>query len=145
MDGENVIILGDPAAGSMNILMPDQGIYLALPVGMSPVSVPPVSGYNPADPCSTGELTNCVSLGAGQVNGYDTAGWQLDLDGETWSAWISTELSIPVRQVRSDGTTIDFTNITMGPQDASLFEIPSNYQPMPGFGALPGAGRAGAA
>ena len=144
MDGQEIIILGDPIAGSMNILMPDQGVYMPLSAGMSPVSVPPVSGYNPADPCSSGQVTNCVSLGPEQVNGYDTAGWQYDSNGETWSAWISTELSFPVRLVGSDGTTTDFTNIAMGPQDPSLFEIPSNYQAMGGFGGFAGGGGGGA-
>ena len=145
MDGQNVIIVGDPSTGSMNILMPEQGIYMPLSAGMSPVSVPPVSGYNPADPCSSGEVTNCVSLGSEQVNGYDAAGWQYDSNGETWTAWIATELSFPVRLIGSDGTTTDFTNVAMGPQDGSLFEIPSNLQPMPGFGGFAGAGRGGGA
>ena len=139
MDGQSLIIVGDPASGSMNILMPEQGVYMPLSSGMSPVSVPPVTGYNPADPCSSGEVTNCVSLGTEQVNGYDAAGWQYDSNGETWTAWLATEFSFPVRLISEDGTTTDFTNISMGPQDPSLFEIPSNYQPMPGFGGFAGA------
>jgi hypothetical protein len=139
MDGQSVIIVGDPLSGTMNILMPEQGFYMPLSAQASPVSVPPVAGYNPTDPCSTGEVTNCQSLGTESVNGYDTAVWQYDSAGETWTAWIATELSFPVRLVGEDGTTTDFTNVAMGPQEASLFEIPSDLQPMPGFGGFAGA------
>jgi hypothetical protein len=146
MDGGGIILVGDPSAGSMVVLMPDQQIYMPLDPAMAPVTPPRLGMVDVANPCSTGELTGCQSLGTEQVNGYDTAVWQYsDSDGETWNAWIATDLGFPVRLIDEEGTTTDFTNIALGPQDPSLFEIPAGYTSMGGGFAGAFGGRGGGA
>src|SRR5436309_6850859 len=40
MDGQTIVILADPAAGSQVVLMPSDKIYMQMPIGQGPISVP---------------------------------------------------------------------------------------------------------
>jgi hypothetical protein len=131
----SIAVLAETSSGGLTLLMPNERMYMPISAEMAPVAAPPVAGLDAENPCATDGITNCVSLGSDQVNGYDAAGWRYDANGASWTAWISTEHHFPVRIVATDGSTTDFTNIMEGPQDPALFEIPSDYQQMQGFGA----------
>jgi hypothetical protein len=138
MGGTSIALLAETSSRAFTLLVPNELMYMPISVEMVPGAAPPVVGLDAANPCATDGVTNCVSLGPEQVNGYETAGWQYDANGVSMTAWISTEFQFPVRIISTDGMITDFTNIEEGPQDPSLFEIPPDYQPMPGFGAGPG-------
>lgn len=135
MDGQSVVMLFDHAQSSLTMLMVAEKMYMAMPIAMIPFQIPSVDSLDPTDPCSNPGITACVSLGQEEVNGYTSAGWQYVQSGASFTSWISTELGLPVRIISEDGTTADFSNLSQDPIDASLFEIPSDYQPMQG---LPG-------
>jgi hypothetical protein len=128
----------------MILLMPDDEAYMTMDLGAAPFSAPGATPMDPANPCTTGEVTDCRALGQENVNGRAARGWEYTRDGERETAWIATDLRFPVRMVEADGTTTDFTNIQVGAQPASLFEPPSGWTPMDMGAALGGfGGRAG--
>lgn len=129
-EGQDMVLIHDAANGSVLMLMPSEKVYMEMPPGMGPVSAPRVHSMDPADPCSGGQATGCTSLGEETVNGYPSRKWQYQIDGETQTAWIATQLRFPVRVVSRDGTTTDYTNVTPGPQPAALFSPPSDYTRM---------------
>jgi len=133
VDGMPIIMLIDPASGSQTMLMVEMRMYMQVPAGMVPVSPPSSQAMNADNPCATAGITGCVALGAEEVNGYATRGWQYTRDGEQWSSWISETMGFPVRSVSADGVTTDFSNISTDPIDPGLFEIPSDFRAMQGF------------
>jgi outer membrane lipoprotein-sorting protein len=61
---------------------------------------------------------------------------------ETREVWVSSALKIPVKMTSSDprhgNSSMEFSNVTQGAPDATLFQIPSGYtvkEGHPGFGA----------
>ena len=136
--GMDVAVLADTSSETIYVLMPAERMYMPVSAAMAPVSTPPITGMDWANPCGSEGVTNCESLGSESVNGYDAAGWRYDANGTTWTAWVSSDFQIPLRVISGDGTTTDFSNIVEGPQDPALFEVPADYQQMPGFGG--GAG-----
>jgi hypothetical protein len=147
-DGEPFTAIVNRQANSIIVVMPADQVYMTMDLGSAPFSTPAASPMDPANPCADGELTECRSLGTETINGHAARGWEFTRDGERETAWISNQLSFPVRTVEADGTTTDFTNVEMGPQPAALFEPPAGYTAMDvgamfgGRGGPPG-GRAG--
>jgi hypothetical protein len=129
-EGQQMTIIADPASGSMLMIMPEQRMYMQMAAGMAPVAAPQIRSMDPANPCSGGEATGCMSLGEESVNGYPSRKWQYQIDGETQTAWISTQHRFAVRLVSGDGTTTDYSNVTPGPQPASLFSAPAGFTQM---------------
>src|SRR5438128_1685509 len=39
-DGQNMILLADPAAKSQYVLMPSEKVYMQMPIGQGPITVP---------------------------------------------------------------------------------------------------------
>jgi hypothetical protein len=143
-DGEPVTLIMDPSAGTITMVMPADRMYVTMDAGAAPFSAPGARSMDPANPCSSGEVTACENLGAESVNGYQTRKWAYTRDGERETVWIAPELRFPVRVLDASGNQTDFTNVAMGPQPAALFEPPAGFtaMDMPGFGGF-GAGRAG--
>jgi hypothetical protein len=75
--------------------------------------------------------TNCKKLGSETINGHPCEIWEAtdQSSGRSMSLWIDQVLHFPVRIHVSDGSVIEFTNIKEGPQDASLFSVPTDYKP----------------
>ncbi len=76
----------------------------------------------------------CKDVGTETVNGRLCHKWVFTAKDEGNEAanstqWIDMKILAPVRVVNGDGTQMDFTNIKEGPQDASLFVVPPDYQP----------------
>jgi hypothetical protein len=131
VDGTPMIKLIDREAGTQTMLMVEDRMYMVMPAAMVPFRAPTIQALSAANPCSQSGLTGCVSLGEDQVNGYPDTGWRYTIDGEEQNSWIATSLGVPVRTVGADGSTFDYSNFSLDPLEASLFEIPANYQPMP--------------
>ena len=93
----------------------------------------------------TGGFATCKKLGADKVNGRPTEKWQLIQTGPggtngmgqsfTSTVWIDRGLGAIVKAESVRGT-LEYRNLHMGPQPASLFAIPAGYvkQPMPAPG-----------
>jgi hypothetical protein len=131
-DGQNIVVLADPAAKSQYVLMPSEKMYMQMQIGQGPVSVPITGPSNPTNPCSGGSgNTDCVKGENESVNGIPTVRWDYtSAEGVRTRAWISTALRFPIKTEDDNGSSMEFSNITEGPQAASLFSIPSGFQKM---------------
>lgn len=150
-DGQNVIMLIDPAAKSQYMLVPSDKIYMQMPAGQgSGVQMPRPS--DPTNPCATGSgNTDCTRGENERINGHEAIRWDYtNSDGVRTRAWISPRLHYAVKTQDDDGNLTELSNITEGAQAASLFSIPSGYTKMDmgmaggGGGRGRGAGRGNA-
>jgi len=133
MHGHDAVILVDssnPANPTSKILMPQMMKYMEVSAyGAGPgmrQKTPQVHVYDPSNPCSGLEGTTCKKVGVETVAGYVCDKWEFTgKDNQT--VWISQQLHFPIKSVQKDGTTVEFSNIKQGPQDASLFVVPAGY------------------
>jgi len=147
MSGEGprqAIIINTFATKTVDILMPQQQMYMEHKAGDNPLHRGPnpsdVHPYDPKNPCASDPSTTCKNLGTETVNGRSCDHWQIThKDGNVSDVWIDNKLHFPIKTV-SEGTTWQLTNIKEGPQDASLFQIPAGYHKMdmPGMGGMRG-------
>jgi outer membrane lipoprotein-sorting protein len=93
--------------------------------------------YDPAHPTPDMPFET-KEIGKGNANGYDCKLIQYKFKNPEYGIvvnWVAPKLNMPVRvEVKNKSgelvTTIDYTNIKIGPQAASLFEIPAGYTKM---------------
>ncbi len=111
--------------GVMWILMPAQGIYMEQPIDykMLAQSSPTIDGEVEREP-----------LGSEEVDGQPADKFKVtyEANGERNSVyqWL-TSSEMPVRTQAVDGSwTVDFKNMQVGPQDATLFDAPADLQKM---------------
>lgn len=143
-DGESVIVLIDPASQSHTLLMPSERIFMPLPMGQGPINVSISGPSDPTNPCSSGGNTDCVQGPPETVNGYATIRWDYTAPtGVRTRAWVSTKLRFPIKTRDDDGSSMEFTGITEGPQPASLFAVPADYASVD-LSAMGGRGMRGA-
>jgi hypothetical protein len=145
MEGEGpreAIIITTFATNTVAILMPQQHLYMEHKAGENPMRRGPntedVHPYDPKNPCSAEPGTTCKNLGTETVNGRSADHWQIThKDGRVSEVWIDNQLHFPIKTV-SEGSIWQLSNIKEGPQDASLFQIPSGYRKMdvPGLGEV---------
>jgi len=122
--------IADPQNGTQNTIAPAQRKYTEMPLGESggPVRIPKLAAVDPANPCASGELSDCMRLGAEMLNGYATQKWQYtSVDGESVTAWIATKLRFPIKTVADSGATNEVRNVVEGAQAADLFSVPAGY------------------
>ena len=79
-----------------------------------------------------GEISRQL-LGTETVDGHPTQKYEITyMDGdkpEKMHQWMATDIKLPVKMAAVDGVwTIEYKNIKMGSQPASLFETPSGYR-----------------
>jgi hypothetical protein len=96
-----------------------------------------VRAYDPGNPCAGLDGTTCQKVGTETVNGYPCDKWQLT-GKENSTVWISQQYHFPIKSVNADGSSVEFSNIKTGPQDASLFQVPAGYQKMDMGGMMGG-------
>jgi hypothetical protein len=132
------------ATQTVDIIMPQQQMYMEHRAGDNPMHRGPntsdVHPYDPKNPCAGDPGSTCKNLGTETVNGRSTDHWQVThKDGNISDVWIDNSLHFPIKTV-SGGTTWQLTNIKEGPQDPSLFQVPSGYHKMDitGMGAMGG-------
>jgi hypothetical protein len=78
---------------------------------------------------ATGAAWQCERTGEETIDGRATAMWRaVSPQRRTYVAWIDRELKIPLRVETNFGTRFSLTEIAAGPQPASLFRIPPNFQ-----------------
>ncbi len=147
MEGEGprqAIIITTFATKTTDILMPQQHMYMEHKAGENPMHRGPntadVHPYDPKNPCATDPGTTCKDLGSETVNGRTAEHWQVThKDGAVSDLWIDDQLHFPIKTV-TEGTIWQLKNIKEGPQEASLFQVPSGYRKMemPGMGGMMG-------
>lgn len=146
MDGQNIVVIADPVSRTQIVLMPSDKVYMQMPIGMGPVSIPATGPTDPTNPCSGGSgNTDCVKGPTESVNGYQAVRWDYtSVEGTRTRAWVSTKLRFPIKSSDDNGSSMEFSNIAEGPQPASLFSIPAGYTKMDvaAMGAM-GAAQAG--
>jgi len=96
-----------------------------------------------------GPLGQFELIGPETVDGVPTTKYKVtsDTTKDVFFFWLDTTHKVPVEMASADSSfTVKWKNYKAGPQDASLFEVPSGYQimPMPDMrGLLGGAGGSG--
>jgi hypothetical protein len=143
-DGQAVVVIADPAAKSQMILMPDDKMYMQMPMGQGPVNVSVGGPSDPTNPCSGGSgATDCVKGETESVNGHRAVRWDYtNAEGVRTRAWVSLTLRFPVKTEDDDGGKMELSNIAVGPQPASLFAAPAGYTKMD-FGGMSAMGATG--
>jgi hypothetical protein len=120
----------DPPNDTQQTISPRQRNFMEMPRGESggPVRIPRLGPVDPNNPCATGQMSECMRLGAEMVNGQATQKWEYtNTDGERVTSWISTRLRFPVKTIADSGATNDIRNIVEGPQAANLFAVPNGF------------------
>lgn len=117
------------------MLMPNDKKYMELP--LRPETI--VIGKDKV----TGEIERQL-LGKETIDGKITDKYrivyELGSSRQTILTWVITDLDIPIKTVAEDGSwSVEYKDIMVGTQPASLFEIPSGYQKVD-MSSLPAAG-----
>ncbi|MDD5583635.1 MAG: DUF4412 domain-containing protein [Candidatus Omnitrophica bacterium] len=107
----------------MWVLMPGQNMYMEQPIGTNNIAV--------AREKMPGEIER-VAMGQETINGQMTTKYRIvyldDGTKTTIYQWFAKDLAIAVKTMTEDGSwATEYTNIKIGKQPDSLFEIPSGY------------------
>jgi len=130
----NYVIL-NLAQRQSSMVLPDSKTYILSPPGQIPSSIPFFNIENADNACPAWEKSvqkpgTCTKVGDDTVSGRKavkytgTAG-----NGDTGTAWVDRKLHFPIKWEGEKGAA-ELQNIQEGPQAASLFEIPSDYEKM---------------
>jgi hypothetical protein len=122
----------DTAKKEGYFIVPDKKVYLVQPPDMAqhngaPYSVSP----NPCEKISDRlNLATCKKLGSDKINGRVAEKWQVTAGDAkqlfTTTIWVDRDLNAVVKSQSSRGT-LEFQNLRIGPQPASLFVLPTGY------------------
>jgi outer membrane lipoprotein-sorting protein len=127
-DGQQAISIIDLKARKMLQLMPDNRMYMEIPLGGDTAAWA-------ADDQTRQEYYEMKHAGTEKVNGYVCDKYILipkkpELEKST--TWIAQKLGYPIKSV-GQSYSMELTNIKEGTQAASLFTVPKDYQKMPGM------------
>ncbi len=128
--GRSSVVIADNTKKLAWMLMPEQKMYMEMSTENAQRRGPSYRNYNPANPCEGIADTTCQKVGTETVNGELCDKWQFVSKGKgpNLTTWISKSTNIPIKSVTADGSTMELSNIKVGPQSASLFELPTGYQ-----------------
>jgi hypothetical protein len=113
--------------------LPDSKSYVVSPPGRIPASIPFFHIDDPDNACPAWEKSadqpgTCKKLGDDTINGRSTVKYAgTASDGSTVTAWIDRKLHFVIKWEGQKGAA-ELQNIQEGPQAASLFEIPNDYE-----------------
>jgi hypothetical protein len=117
------------------ILLPSQKTYMRQQI--DPESMAKVGAVS-------GGETERVSMGKEKVNGIDTEKFKVSYSGKQGAVsayqWLTKD-QFPVKVEAIDGSwSVVYSNLVPGPQPASLFEVPADYEQfqMPALGGVQG-------
>ena len=137
----NYVIL-NLAQRQSSMVLPDNKTYIISPPGQIPSSIPFFMIDDPENACAAWERSvqkpkTCTRVGDDTVNGRSTVKYTgTSNTGDTGTAWVDRKLRfVTVPAYHSCGMggekgAAELQNIQEGPQAASLFEIPSDYEKM---------------
>jgi hypothetical protein len=123
------------AKRSSTMVLTGNKSYIISPPGHLASSIPLFHVEDPEDACKAWEKAmqnpgTCKKIGDDTLNGRATVKYTGAMEnGDTGTAWIDKKLNFVVKW-EGDRTVAELQNIQEGPQQASLFEVPSDYQKM---------------
>lgn len=131
--GRAAVMLVDPEAGTVTMLMPEQRMAMELPGAVPGGQDPSRMRARGANPCAGQEDVTCERLGSERVSGFSTQKWRVvPRDGagqrEAMTLWVAPELGYAVRMEDTRGHTWELTDIQVEEQPDSLFQVPADYQ-----------------
>ncbi len=115
--------------------MPEDKMYTVLPPGKLPGVMPLFHPEDPDNACAAWEQSvnkpgTCTKVGDETINGRAAVKYQgTAQNGDTGVAWVDRKLRFVVKWEGKSGAS-ELRNIQEGPQLASLFELPKNYERM---------------
>ena len=121
------------AQRSSTMVLPDTKSYVVSPAGHLASSIPLFHIDDPGNACKSWEKSmdnpgTCKKVGEDTVNGRAAVKYTGVLEnGDTGTAWIDSKLHFAIKW-EGEKSGAELQNIQEGPQDAKLFEIPSDYQ-----------------
>lgn len=130
-DGQAMVMIMRFDQKKMHMLMVDEKMAMTMP--LNPMQAP-VGSQVVNDPTATWTKT-----GSETVNGVACDRYEFTSKDGKGTAWIDAKQGVMVRAKNADGKgQADFTNYQIGAQKADLFEVPKDYQVMPGMGGMMG-------
>lgn len=145
MMGHTSITISDQAKKMAYVLMPDQKMYMQMSTEgvQKQQKGPSFRNYNPANPCENVPDVTCQKIGPEMMNGQMCTKWSFIHKNakENLTVWIDQKTGIPVKSQTADGSTMELSNVKMGAQPASLFEVPPGYQKFDMGGMMKGLGK----
>jgi hypothetical protein len=132
--GRNMSTITDSATQTSYVLMHDQHMYMETKNGgprRGPGARMPDIKQLADNPCASEKDVTCKKVATEMMNGRMCDKWEFTSGTDpknNRTAWIDQKTHIPIKTVVADGNIVEFTNFKEGPQDASVFEIPSGYQ-----------------
>ena len=125
-------VLVDLAKRTSIMVIAENKTYVLSPPGHLPASIPLFQVHDPENACpawdKTVEKANCKKVGDDTVDGRSAVKYTgTAYNGDTGTAWIDSKLKITIKWEGEKGAA-ELQNIQEGPQTASLFQIPSDYE-----------------
>jgi hypothetical protein len=121
------------AQRTSTMVLPDAKSYVVSPPGHLASSIPLFHIDDPENACKSWEKSmenpgTCKRVGDDTVSGRAAVKYTGALEnGDTGTAWIDSKLHFAIKW-EGEKSAAELQNIQEGPQDAKLFEIPSDYQ-----------------
>lgn len=128
-------VLVDLSKRTSSMVLVDNKTYVVSPPGRLPASIPLFHVVDPENACPAWNKTvtedaNCKKVGDDTVNGRSAVKYTgTAYSGDTGTAWIDKKLKLTIKWEGEKGAA-ELQNIQEGPQTASLFQIPSDYEKM---------------
>lgn len=124
--GQQGVMISDQAKQMAYMLMPQQRMYMEIPLNANNNKKGPTFlMYDPNNPCAVMPGFTCTKIGPDMVGTTPTTKWQAKGSKTDLTLWIDGR-GIPIKSQTPDVTN-EVTNIQLGPQPASLFQVPSGY------------------
>lgn len=135
MEGQRQVVITDPAAGKVLMLMPDARMYMEMKLDPAQMGAAAIREGNTDE----GQWR---SIGRETLDGWECEMKTFDFKDKTkgeLTAWFAQKLGYPIRTVYKNGgetMIMEFRNIKQGAVDPSQFAVPAGYQrlSMPGMG-----------
>jgi hypothetical protein len=116
-----------------SMVLPDNKSYVLSAQGHIPASIPVFHVEDAEKACPAWEKSvnrpgTCTKVGDDTVNGRNAVKYTGTADnGDTGTAWVDRKLNFVIKW-EGQKTAAELQNIQEGPQDASLFQIPKDYE-----------------
>jgi len=121
------------AQRTSTMVLTDSKSYVVSPAGHVSASYPLFHIDDAENACQTWEKSvdspgSCKKVGDDTVNGRSAVKYTgATENGDTGTAWVDSKLHFVIKW-EGEKSAAEMKNIQEGPQDAKLFEVPSDYQ-----------------
>lgn len=126
-------VIIDLSKRTSSMVLPDNQTYVVSPPGHMPSPIPLFHVDDPDNACTAWEKSvqqpgTCTKVGTDTVNGRSTVKYMGTADnGDSGTAWVDSKLHFVIKW-EGQKTAAELQKIQEGPQSASLFQIPSDYE-----------------